>query len=183
MALRWGVFSDSYVSENRLQLRGILLMRLSAPSDRMVAFIWYPACLSEAPPASVQPASLPEVFAASLCPPPRLLKALGGPKSSEPRTRKSKPATACLFSLPHRKHPTPIRPPPPPPKTTAIKQAPSLLLHLLYHTHKHTHTPRPHSYLPTPHALPHHKHTWPTSLPARHESDGCSAFTPVIHSY
>lgn len=139
MALRWGVFSDSYVSENRLQLRGILLMRLSAPSDRMVAFIWYPACLSEAPPASVQPASLPEVFAASLCPPPRLLKALGGPKSSEPRTRKSKPATACLFSLPHRKHPTPIRPPHPHPKLPpSNKRHPCCYIYCTTHTSTHT---------------------------------------------
>lgn len=69
-------------------------------------------------------------------------------------------------------------------KTITIKQAPYIHSPATTSTMPHTLPDHiltslpPHS--PSPNT---HKHTWPTSFPARHESDGCSAFTGVIHGY
>lgn len=105
--------------------------------------------------------------------------AYGWPQSAL-RTWKTKPVTACLFfylanSTPHLLSHTKLLP------SNKRHTYTPLLPHLPCHTHSWTTFLHPYPpYSPTPHT---HKHTWPTSFPVRHESDGWSAFTGVIHGY
>lgn len=157
----------------------------------MAVIIWYTVCLSNAPSPlpSIRHLPLRSAHVTHLTAPTNFSffcffflspswAGYGWPQSAAPRTRKTKPVTACLFFLPHQQHPTPTHPHQNyHHQTSAIHTVPCR------HIYCATHNPRPHSYMPTPHTLPHHKHTWPTSFPVRHESDSCSAFTGVIHGY
>ena len=83
----------------------------------------------------------------------------GWPESAVPRTRKTKPVTACLFFLPHQQNPTPTHP-----HQNYRHQTSAIHTFPCRRIYRATHTPRPHSYIPTPHTLPHHT---PTNTPDR----------------
>lgn len=176
---------------------GIPPIRLPTPGNWIVVFVTL--CLTNAPQALLFIHHLPPSYpffpqvtahvthlqcsakCQLLCSPSPSFKwvAYGWPQSAL-RMRKTKPVTACLFfylanSTPHLLSHTKLLP------SNKRHTYTPLLPHLPCHTHSWTTFLHPYPpYSPTPHT---HKHTWPTSFPVRHESDGWSAFTGVIHGY